>query len=257
MKVLLVDGEPSARATIRRFLDDLHDIEIAGEAADGHEALRLATTIPADVMFLDIEIPGPSGLEVAAALPTGMLAAFTSSHDELVARAFEINAVDYLLKPFTPRRLLGCVERLRMRLAAMARPSQVERQGLVPALHQLQPISDHWMVLDRGALCRLALADVECVKAADNYIELYTATEIWLDRTSLTAFLEHPATRGFVRVHRSFAVNREHIVRVAPIGKGDAEIVLSSGRDIRLSRRYRDKLLASDHVSRWLARATC
>lgn len=119
-----------------------------------------------------------------------------------------------------------------------------QRQGLLTALHSLQPVAGHWMVSHRGALHRVALADIEVVEAADNYVELHTASQSWLDRTTLAAFLEHPGAGDFVRVHRSFAVNAMRIARMAPLAKGDAEITTDSGRSVRVSRRYRDELLA-------------
>jgi two-component system LytT family response regulator len=242
MKVLLVDDEPPARAKLRRFLADIDDVEIAGEAASGDEALRLVAQSPVDAVFMDIQMPGISGLEAAAALPAGTLVAFTTAYDEFAVKAFELNAVDYLLKPFTRDRLVACVERLRQRLPAPAREQQ--RQGLLAALHSLQPVAGHWMVSHRGALHRVALADVEVVAAADNYVELHTAAHTWLDRVALAAFLEHPGAGDFVRIHRSFAVNRMRIARIEPLAKGDAQLTMDSGRVVRVSRRYRD-LLAS------------
>lgn len=241
MKLLLADDEPPALAKLRRFLADAIDVEILGEASDGDSALQLTRDNAADAILLDIQMPGLSGLEVAAGVPNGLLVVFVTAFDEFAVRAFELNAVDYLLKPYTRERLLACIERLRLRLKPEAREQQ--HAQLLGALHQIQPIPGHWMVPHRGALQRIALGDVECVEAADNYIELHTASKSWLDRITLAAFLAHPAARGFVRIHRSFAVHLDHICRIEPLGKGDAELTLTSGRCVRLSRRYRDVLM--------------
>ncbi|RQP22616.1 LytTR family transcriptional regulator [Albitalea terrae] len=99
------------------------------------------------------------------------------------------------------------------------------------------------MVQHRGALHRVALSEVEAVQAADNYIELHTASASWLDRITLAGFLAHAWATDFVRVHRSFAVNRMRIRRLAPLAKGDAEIMLDSGRVVPVSRRFRDALM--------------
>ena len=114
-----------------------------------------------DAVLLDIQMPGRSGLEVAAALPPHVLVAFTTAFDEYAVQAFELNAVDYLLKPFTRERLAACVARLRERLAPPERAQQ--RQRLTTALHALQPVADHWLVADRGEMRRVPLADIECV----------------------------------------------------------------------------------------------
>jgi two-component system, LytTR family, response regulator len=241
VKLIIADDEPPALAKLRRFLADIADVEIVAEVADGTQALQRTRDTAADAILLDIQMPGMSGLEVAAAVPEGVLVVFATAYDEHAVRAFELNAVDYLLKPYTRERLLACVERLRQRLRPEAREQQ--RVGLLGALHQIQPIAGHWMVPHRGALQRVPLSEIECVEAADNYIELHTAAKSWLDRITLAAFLAHPAARGFVRVHRGHAVNIDRIARIEPIGKGDAELTLTSGRSVRVSRRYRDALL--------------
>ena len=245
MNLLLVDDEAPALAKLRRFLADEADVRVVGEAADGAAALAFVEAQPGavDAVLLDIQMPGRSGLEIAAALPAHVLVAFATAYDEYAVQAFDLNAVDYLLKPYTRERLSACVTRLRARLAPPERAR--ERQRLTTALHALQPVADHWLVADRGEMRRVPLADVECVNAADNYIELHSATATWLDRTTLAAFLAHPAARGFVRVHRSCAVQPSRVLALEPLGSGDAQLRLASGRCIRLSRRYRDEWLAA------------
>lgn len=246
MRLLVVDDEPPARAKLRRFLEGIDGVECVGEAADGATALAAAQQPGVDALLLDIQMPVMGGLEVAAALPPSVLVAFTTAYDAYAVRAFELNAVDYLLKPFTRERLAACLERLKQRLPPEAR--QQQRQGLLAALHSLQPVPGHWMVSHRGALHRVPLAEVEAVEAADNYVELHTATASWLDRTTLAAFLAHPGAGDFVRVHRSSAVNLMRLKRIAPLAKGDAELTTDSGRTLRVSRRFRDALV--ERVSR-------
>jgi len=245
MNLLLVDDEAPALAKLRRFLADDPAVRVVAEAADGAAALAVVEAQPdaVDAVLLDIQMPGRSGLEVAAALPPHVLVAFVTAFDAYAVQAFELSAVDYLLKPYTRERLAACVTRLRARLAPPERAQQ--RQRLTTALHALQPVADHWLVADRGEMRRVPLAAIECVSAADNYIELHSSTATWLDRTTLAAFLAHPAARGFVRVHRSCAVHPALVRALEPLGSGDAQLRLASGRTIRLSRRYRDEWLAA------------
>jgi two-component system LytT family response regulator len=245
VNLLLVDDELPALAKLRRFLADTADVRVVGEATDGDAALAFVTGRPEaiDAVLLDIQMPGRGGLELAASLPAHVLVAFVTAYDEYAVQAFDLNAVDYLLKPFTRERLSACVTRLRARLAPPERAQQ--RQRLSTALHALQPVADHWLIADRGEMRRVRLADVECVNAADNYVELHSAAGTWMDRTTLAAFLAHPAARGFVRVHRSCAVQPSHVRALEPLGSGDAQLRLVSGRCIRLSRRYRDEWLAA------------
>lgn len=247
MRLLIVDDEPPARAKLRRLLAGLPGVELAGEAGDAVEALALAEQLKPDAALLDIQLPGRSGLELALALPDGVLCAFSTAFDQYAIKAFELNAVDYLLKPYTAERLAETIARMRQRLerdrtvppAAAAPP----RGHLLGALQQLQPLPGHWLVPQRGGgLMKLPLAEVEWVGAADNYIELHAPPACHLDRRTLADFLAHPAGQGFVRVHRSHAVNAAHIAAIASLPRGEAELTLMSGRKLRVSRGYRDAL---------------
>lgn len=243
MKLLIVDDEPPARAKLRRLLGELPGVELVAEAGDAVEALALIAQHRPDAAILDIQMPGMSGLELALALPDGMLCAFSTAFDQYAIQAFELNAVDYLLKPYTAERLAETVQRLQQRLDA--RPAQ--RGALLTALQQLQPVAAHWLVPQRsGGLMKLPLAEVEWVAAADNYIELHVPSAqppaCHLDRRTLADFLAHPASQGFVRVHRSHAVNASHIAAIAPLPRGEAQLTLSSGQQLRVSRGFRDSL---------------
>ncbi|MEO8671527.1 MAG: LytTR family DNA-binding domain-containing protein [Tahibacter sp.] len=246
MKLLIVDDEAHARSKLLRFLLKVDDVTIVGEAEDGIEALRAVAALRPDVVLLDIQMPGMGGLEVAAALPAGVHCVFVTAYDAYALRAFDLNAVDYLLKPYTRERLLATVARLRERCAGS---NAAPRQSLVAALHSLQPVPRHWLVPHRGVLRKIPLSDVQWVQAADNYIELHAPPGNYLDRTTLAAFLAHPAAADFVRVHRSYAVNRAHVQGVATRDKGDAELTLSSGHTLRLSRRFREHFLPDADVT--------
>ena len=242
IKLLIVDDEPPARAKLRRLLSAMPGIGPMLEAGNATEALALIEQHSPDAALLDIEMPGHSGLELALALPDGMVCAFSTAFDQFAVRAFELNAVDYLLKPFTSERLAETIQRLRARLASPDRAPQ--RGALLTALQQLQPLSAHWLVSQRGGgLMKLPLASVEWVAAADNYIELHAPPACHLDRRTLSDFLMHPAARGFVRVHRSHAVNPAHITAMAPLPRGELQLTMSSGQQLRVSRGYRGELM--------------
>lgn len=246
MKLLIVDDEPPARAKLRRLLADLPAVTALIEAGDAAEALAKIAQDKPDAALLDIQMPGISGLELALALPEGMACAFSTAFDQYAVQAFDLNAVDYLLKPFTAERLAQTVQRLQQRLA---QPSPQHRGSLLSALQQLQPVPAHWLVPQRGGgLLRLPLATVERVAAADNYIELHVFSGsapplCHLDRRTLADFLAHPAAQGFVRVHRSHAVNAAHITAIAPLPRGEAELTLSSGAKVPVSRGFRGDLV--------------
>jgi len=243
MRLLIVDDEPPARAKLRRLLEAQSGVSLVLEAADGPAALALLAGQTLDAAILDIQMPGISGLELALALPEAMLCAFSTAFDQYAVQAFELNAVDYLLKPYTAERLAETLARLQLRFA---QPRPAQRGALLTALQQLQPMAKHWLVPQRasrgGGLTKLPLDSVEWVAAADNYIELHSPPACHLDRRTLADFLSHPAAAGFVRVHRSHAVNASHIVSIAALPRGEAELTLSSGVRIRVSRSYRTAL---------------
>lgn len=238
MRLLIVDDEPPARAKLRRLLQGLPEVSWLGEAGDAEQALLVLQQERVDAVLLDIQMPGMSGLELALQLPAGVQVAFCTAYDEHALRAFDLNAVDYLLKPYTAERLLHTVQRLSARLAQPA-PA---RGSLLGALQQLQPVPAHWLVARQGSLHKLALAEVQWVAAADNYIELHAPPNSYLERRSLGAFLDHPAAGGFVRVHRCHAVNAAHIRAITALPHGEARLSLSCGQQLQVSRSYRSRL---------------
>jgi len=241
MRLLIVDDEPPALAKLRRLLQAMPEVSWLGEAGDAEQALALLQRERVDAVLLDIQMPGMSGLELALKLQQQWPAvqiAFCTAYDEHALRAFDLNAVDYLLKPYVPERLAQTVQRLAARLA---RPPPAQGT-LLGALQQLQPVAAHWLVMRQGGLHKLPLAEIEWVAAADNYIELHAPPQSYLERRSLAAFLEHSAAAGFVRVHRCHAVNAAHIQAIAPLPYGEANLTLSSGQQLRVSRSYRARL---------------
>lgn len=250
LRLLIADDEPPARQKLRRLLADEPGVAIVAEAATGEAALALASdpALGVEAALLDIRMPGGDGLAVAAALPPHVRVAFTTAHDAHALRAFELAAVDYLTKPITRERLRATLARLRERRAGEppAPPVEPPPARLATALRTAQPVAAHWLVPKAGgAVERVPLDAVECVTAADNYVELHgTDGTTWLDRVTLASFLAHAATRRFVRVHRSCAVQLRHVAAVEPLGRGDALLRLASGRELRLSRRHRDAVMA-------------
>ena len=231
MRVLIVDDEPAARAKLRRLLSAEVDVAELLEAADAPSALALVQALmqtqaqPPDLALLDIEMPGGSGVQLAVAMRQAGVRAviFSTAHAEHALQAFELAALDYLLKPYTGERLAAALVRVREQLA---RPA---------------PAVGEWWVGGE----RLRLADVAWIAAADNYIELHLPPRALLERATLAEALARPgwATR-FVRVHRSHAVNLAHVARIERLGGGEAVLTLASAERLRVSRGYRAALIS-------------
>lgn len=231
MKVLVVDDEPAARAKLRRLLAAHADVAEVVEAVDAPSALALLAGQSFDLAVLDIEMPGGSGLQLAAQLPAGCRCVFSTAYGEHALSAFELGALDYLLKPYSAERLGATLERVRAQLA------------LPPPVPRLQAGEGEAWVDTREGRLRIRLADVQWLAAADNYVALHLPPFSYLERGTLSAFLERPSWAGlFLRVHRSHAVNPAHVMRVMPCGDGEALLTMRSGEQLRVSRGYRSVL---------------
>ncbi len=233
MHLLIVDDERPARDRLRRMLALAPGVASVREAVDGVEALRMVESERPDALLLDIEMPELSGIDLAASLPApAPLVVFVTAHEDYALRAFDSEAVDYLLKPFDQARLHRALERLCARLAAPMQPSPAPPSPP----RQL-------LVSERGATRVVRVADIEWLETADNYVALHTCAGAPLLRQTLGALLVQLGT-AFVRCHRRAAVRLSAIARIEPLDKGDCELVLRSGARVPCSRQHRPALLA-------------
>ena len=224
MRVLIVDDEAPARAKLRRMLVAFADIEVVAEAADGAQALQLVEQHAPDAVFIDIQMPELSGLDVAVSLPDGAPAlVFVTAYDRFALQAFDANAVDYLLKPVEPERLARSVQKLRDRRAA-------------PRPHAGAP--ERLVIPDRGRIHIVRCADIEWLEAADNYVSVHALAKTLLMRRTLAGLLADLGER-FVRCHRSAAVAIDQVATLRARDKGDATLVLRSGAEVACSRQFK------------------
>jgi two-component system LytT family response regulator len=234
MRILIVDDERPARDKLRRMLVQEQGVTAIEEARDGVEALEKVASFVPDAIFLDVQMPEVSGLEVAASLPQpAPLVVFATAFDEYAVPAFDANAIDYLLKPFDAARLQRAMQRLRERLAARAR--QAERSTVVPGL-PLQQL----LVSERGGTRVVPVADIQWLETADNYVILHTSQGAPLLRQTLTDLLESLGS-DFVRCHRRAAVRLSQVDKIDQQG----QLVLRNGALVPLGRNFKPDLLAA------------
>jgi two-component system, LytTR family, response regulator len=241
MRALVVDDEAPARAKLRRWLAAHTDIEIAGEAADGLSAAQAIATLTPDVVFLDIRMPHLSGLELAAQLQpnSAPLIVFVTALGDHALQAFDLDAVDYLLKPFDEERLLRTLERVRARLRDPA------LRTAAIAIARAQAGSSERMLVPEGEQLRIIQSrSILWLEADRNYLDLHTRERTYRLRRTLQDLLAQLAGLPFVRVHKSTAVNLTEIVMLHPLFKGDYEVELRNGARVRMSRRYRDEVFS-------------
>jgi two-component system LytT family response regulator len=242
MRVLIVDDEAPARDKLRRWLAEQADIALVGECADGLDAAASIASLQPEAVFLDIQMPGMSGLEVAAQLEPAQapLIVFVTAYDEHAIKAFDLNAVDYLLKPYDKERLLKTLERLRTRRGAAAASGAASDVAIRTARDQTR-VSGRLLVPQGEQLQLIDASSVHWLEADDNYVHVHTAQARYMLRRTLSDLLEQLGER-FVRIHKSVAVNISEVKSLSPLFKGDHEVHLRSGQVLRMSRRYKDEL---------------
>jgi len=228
LRVLLVDDERLARAELRRLLQAHPDIDIVGEAVDAAGGLRQITEREPDLVFLDVQMPGGSGLVLLAALDAAPDVIFTTAFDRYALQAFEVNALDYLQKPVQAARLAAALDRCTQR-----RGREPERRP--PAR---RPQTDRKLFLRDGERCWfVALRDIRILSAEGNYTRVHFGAHQPLVLRSLKQFEEALDPQCFFRASRSHIVNLEHVQRVTPNEAGGFDLLLSGGAMVDVARR--------------------
>jgi two-component system LytT family response regulator len=252
LSAVIVDDEPPARRTLELLLGREPDVDIVAACGDGPTAVDAIVRLQPDVVFLDIQIPGGDGFDVLRLLPPGRrpIVAFITAFDEYAVRAFDAQAVDYLLKPFSNERFAALVDRLRhaTRMRHLADvEGDIERRltALIQATSAATVTPPGQLVVRDGARTLvLKLGEIEWIEAEDYYVRIHAGGRRPLVRRSLQSLAAELEPAGFVRAHRSAIVNLEHVREIRPSSGDDHEIVLSSGGVVRLSRALRDEVTA-------------
>jgi two-component system LytT family response regulator len=245
VRAVIVDDEELARQGLRACLARLGDVEVVGECATGREALGVIRETSPDVVFVDVEMPGRTGLEVIEASRTGPRPRFVlvTAHDRYAVRAFEANVLDYLLKPIGEERLQKALDRLRESLAIEKESGLGRRLGefLQKDASEMRR-ADRFAVRTGGRVVFVRAAEIDWVEAQGDYVALHVGRKAFLLRETLSA-LEGTLDPGqFARIHRSTIVNVDRILELKPFDNGEYVVVLKEGIELKLSRTYRDPL---------------
>lgn len=242
MRVLLVDDEAPARRKLKRLLDEEPDVEIVGEAADGPGAVHLIRELRPDVVFLDIRMPESDGFEVVETIGASEmpLVVFVTAFDEHALRAFEVRALDYVLKPVDPNRFLEVVERVREQLDANGLDES--RRRLTEAVAEIRdrerPLV-RLLVEDEDRAFLLPVERIDRLEADRNYVRIHTADAGYAIRATLSSLEERLDPDRFLRINRSEIVRLDTIERIEPWFHGDYHVVLEDGTKTVWTRRYR------------------
>lgn len=256
IRTILVDDEKLAIQGLELRLQPFDDIEIVATCHNGREAIRKIKTLKPDLVFLDIQMPGFDGFSVVQGVMDidPPLFVFVTAYSEHAIRAFEAQAIDYLMKPVEPDRLADTMDRVRGRLADRRTSEEVERlrsvvSEVAPESAEMPPADEEMAssrfeklinVKDRGQIFRVDVDSVERIEAAGDYMCIYTADNSLILRETMKDLEKRLDPRTFQRVHRSCIVNLDQVRQVKPHTNGECFLVLESGAQVKVSRSYRD-----------------
>jgi two-component system, LytTR family, response regulator len=250
IRAVIADDEVLARQKIRQLLRQDTDIEIVGESASALETIELVRATTPELLFLDIRMPGMDGFDVVGALSSqGQVppprVIFTTAYDQYAVRAFEVNAVDYLLKPFTYERLKSSIQRAREQFRTKEESGAQSNGSQRPA----HLYTNRIIFKSRGRVLFLPVSDLRWIGAEGNYVRLCTGTEHHLLRETMAHLEQRLDPRGFLRVHRSFIVNLKYVKEVRRQTNGDSVVILDNGEQVAMGRSYRTALREHLHQS--------
>ena len=232
MRALIVDDEPLAREGLRQMLAEYDDIQLVGEAGNGNDALRLVEQVEPDLMFIDVQMPGMTGLDLAAALPArcAPTIVFVTAYDEFALKAFDVHALDYVLKPIDEQRFAEAIRRARVQ-------HQLGARRFDPRPDRPTKLS----IRDGDSIIFVPVQDIDWIEAADYYVEIHTGPRSYLMRETMQR-LQAMLDDRFVRIHRSRLVNRERVREIRWENRTKMVVVMTSGVTLEVARSCRAKL---------------
>lgn len=242
IRAILADDEVLARRKLRQFLHGVSDVEIAGECGTASETIELAKEINPDLIFLDIRMPGGDGFDILRALSAGSprtipAVIFTTAFDCYALRAFDIDAVDYLLKPFTEDRLHKAVRRASEQIVNSRRGSGLGN-GMETNDHRF---GTRIIFKSRGRILFVPISDIQWIGAEENYVRICVGSETHLLRETMTRMEEQLDSTMFVRVHRSAIVNLQFVKEVRSCPPNEFIVIMLNGQKVSMSRSYHSR----------------
>lgn len=228
MRVLIIDDEPLARSVVKEYCAEC-GLEVIGECSNGLEAIKMIQTLQPDLLFLDVQMPKITGFEMLEILENHPPVIFTTAFDEYAVKAFETNAVDYLLKPFS-------LERFRAALEKQKQQQPVTAHTLLESAVTNPTFPTRIVVKDGSQIKIIPVQKIEYLQAADDYVKIFTADGSYLKKSTLGFYETQLVPHGFVRVHRSYLVNTQLISRIEPYQKDGYLVILANGKGLPVSR---------------------
>jgi two-component system LytT family response regulator len=245
IRTLIIDDEPLARDMIRELLEGDQEAEIIGECAGGREAVAAIKSLSPDLIFLDIQMPELGGFEVLESLKdNGMpYVIFATAYDQYAVRAFEVHALDYLLKPFDRERFETAWNRAKLLIREDR--LNVREQHILALLEELKAgpqYLERLVVKTEGRVFFLDIKDIHCIEAEGNYVRVYNGQKTYLLRETIGGLESQLNPKTFLRIHRSSIVRIDKIKELQPWFHGEYHVIMENGKQLTLSRNYRSNL---------------
>ena len=247
IRVVVADDQPMARDRLVTLLAAEPDVELAGTAASGQETVDRIRQASPDLVFLDLQMPGMDGFEVIEAIGIQHMppTVFVTAYDEYAVRAFEVQALDYLLKPFGRQRFQAALARARTFLTREKQREMAERLSeLLRTGRPPEAGRNRLLVKTGGRVSFVDVDQIDWIEAEGNYVRLHLGEQVHVVRDTMASLIERIGPHKFVRIHRSRIVNATRVKELLVAGGGDYQVVLSDGTRLGLSRLYRDALQA-------------
>jgi len=246
IRTLIVDDEPLSRERLKSLLAEEAEVEIVGECGDGCQAVLAIEELRPDLVFLDVQVPNLDGFHILESVGADRIPAvvFVTAYDQYALRAFDVHAVDYVLKPFGRERLQRAFEHARAQITR-AKSSDLPGQ-IVALLEEMRPPQYRYlkrlMVKENGRLFFLRTQEIDWVEASGNYVRLHVGVESHLLRETMNGLEGRLDPERFLRIHRSTIVNIERIKELQPWFHGDYVVILRDDRQLTMSATYRERL---------------
>lgn len=236
MKVIIIDDEPLARSIVREYLQPYSNVEIVAECNDGFEGIKAIQQYEPALIFLDVQMPKINGFEMLELIENPPAVIFTTAFDEFAIKAFELNATDYLLKPFSKDRFNKAIQNYQ------DQPAKPESIPVIETAAQGAGQRNRVVVKDGNKIKIIPVNQIQYLEAADDYVKIVTSEGSFLKKRTMNFFEQSMANHNFVRVHRSYIVNSQLITRIDPYEKDSHQVLLSNGSKIPVSKSGYAKL---------------
>jgi two-component system, LytTR family, response regulator len=230
MKVIIIDDEPLARSIVKEYLQSYSDVDIVAECGDGFEGMKAIVQYEPELIFLDIQMPKINGFEMLELIENAPAVIFTTAFDEFAIKAFELNATDYLLKPFSKERFNKAVQKY-LNKSPVSSP-----QPVIETAAQSPEQQNRIVVKDGNKIKIIPVNQIHYLEAADDYVKIVTAEGSFLKKRTMNFFEQSLGIYQFVRIHRSYIVNTQLITRIDAYEKDSHLVLLNTGAKLPVSK---------------------